>query len=126
MNIQQMTARIAEYFQTQPVEKAWLFGSFARGEATKDSDVDLLIVPDASQSVDAQVVGHMCEALKKLLKRDVDIITVDNMYPSTRRKAEKEKILIYEQGCQQGPTPLSDGMVQIAPQEELPGAQEIE
>ena len=38
MNTQQMTQQIAEYFKTQPVLKAWLFGSFARGEQREDSD----------------------------------------------------------------------------------------
>ena len=36
---------IAEYFKTQPVLKAWLFGSFARGEETPDSDIDILFMP---------------------------------------------------------------------------------
>ena len=48
MNTQQMTQQIAEYFKTQPVLKAWLFGSFARGEQREDSDVDILIVPEKS------------------------------------------------------------------------------
>lgn len=30
----QMNKAIAEYFKTQPVLRAWLFGSFARGEET--------------------------------------------------------------------------------------------
>ena len=30
MTTEQMTEQIAEYFKTQPVLKAWLFGSFAR------------------------------------------------------------------------------------------------
>lgn len=42
MSTQLMTEKIAEYFKTQPVLKAWLFGSFARGEETPDSDVDIL------------------------------------------------------------------------------------
>ncbi len=41
-----MKEAIAEYFKTQPVLKAWLFGSYARGEATPESDVDILFVPD--------------------------------------------------------------------------------
>jgi hypothetical protein len=49
MTIQQMTEQIAEYFTTQPVLKVWLYGFFARGKQTKDSDVDLLILPDKSQ-----------------------------------------------------------------------------
>ena len=34
MSTQTMTQQIAEYFKTQPVLKAWLFGSYARGEHT--------------------------------------------------------------------------------------------
>lgn len=40
MSTQAMQQVIADYFKTQPVLKAWLFGSFARGEETPKSDVD--------------------------------------------------------------------------------------
>ncbi len=43
MSTQAMTKIIADYFKTQPVVKAWLFGSFARGEETPESDVDILV-----------------------------------------------------------------------------------
>lgn len=43
MNTATMTRMIAEYFKTQPVVKAWLFGSFARGEENPQSDVDILV-----------------------------------------------------------------------------------
>lgn len=46
MSTKVMQEMIAEYFKTQPVLKAWLFGSFARGEETPRSDVDILFVPD--------------------------------------------------------------------------------
>ena len=32
MSTEVMTKKIAEYFKTQPVLKAWLFGSYSRGE----------------------------------------------------------------------------------------------
>ena len=35
--------KIKEYFATQPIVKAWLFGSFSRGEETENSDVDILV-----------------------------------------------------------------------------------
>ena len=41
-----MIQLIADYFKTQPVLKAWLFGSFARGEETEDSDLDILVEYD--------------------------------------------------------------------------------
>jgi len=48
MSTQTISQTIADYFKTQPVLKAWLFGSFARGEETPRSDVDILFVPDRS------------------------------------------------------------------------------
>ena len=36
MSNQTMQQTIAEYFKTQPVLKAWLFGSYARGECTTE------------------------------------------------------------------------------------------
>lgn len=47
-----MTKLIADYFKTQPVVKAWLFGSFARGEETPLSDVDLLVQCKPRQKTD--------------------------------------------------------------------------
>ena len=48
MSTKTMTQVIADYFKTQPVLKAWLFGSFARGEEREDSDVDILVKFDRS------------------------------------------------------------------------------
>ena len=46
-----MIQTIQEYFATQPIKKAWLFGSYARGEEQEDSDIDLLVVFDEKEHV---------------------------------------------------------------------------
>ncbi|MBO7120517.1 MAG: nucleotidyltransferase domain-containing protein [Bacteroidaceae bacterium] len=51
MTTEAMTQKIAEYFKTQPVLKAWLFGSYSRGEERPDSDVDILVALDYSQPI---------------------------------------------------------------------------
>ena len=88
-----MTQLIADYFKTQPVLKAWLFGSFSRGEEREDSDVDLLILPDKSQHFSLFTLSAMYEDLRNLLGRDVDLITDgglivagtdSGLYPSIR------------------------------------------
>ena len=48
---------LRQYFSTQPVLKAWLFGSFSRGEETQDSDVDILISLDKSKPIGLNVGG---------------------------------------------------------------------
>lgn len=42
---------IANYFKTQPVIKAWLFGSYARGEENEKSDVDIIVSLDYSRKI---------------------------------------------------------------------------
>lgn len=74
MSTQQMTQTIADYFKTQPVVKAWLFGSFSRGEETPLSDVDLLVVLDHSQPIGLKSFG-MWNNLEQLLDRPVDLVT---------------------------------------------------
>ena len=86
---------IRRYFETQPVEKAWLFGSFARGEETPKSDVDMLVQLDNSQRIGLKFFG-MIEDLKDLLGRPVDLISDPYLKPFARESADKDKILIYE------------------------------
>jgi len=45
-NIKQV---VQEYFKDKPVNKVFLFGSYARGDAKEDSDVDLIIEIDDSK-----------------------------------------------------------------------------
>jgi len=87
---------IADYMKTQPVSKAWLFGSFSRGEENENSDVDILVSYDKNAKVSLLTIGGMYMDLKKLLGRDVDIVEEGTLLPFAVESAEKDKILIYE------------------------------
>lgn len=99
MTSQTMTSLIADYFKTQPVLKAWIFGSYSRGEQRADSDVDILILPDKSQHFSLFTLSGMYEDLKELLGREVDLITYGGLMPFARESAERDKILIYERAA---------------------------
>ncbi len=94
-----MTQQIAEYFKTQPVLKAWLFGSFARGEQREDSDIDLLILPDKSQHFSLFTLSGIYEDLKELLGCEVDLITEGGLMPFARESVDRDKKLIYERAA---------------------------
>ena len=98
MNTETMTQMMAEYFKTQPVLKAWLFGSFARGEQTQDSDIDILVVLDHSQPVGLKFFG-MYEDLKEMLGRNVDLVVDRSLASFARESVERDKILIYERAA---------------------------
>ena len=41
--VDEITAAVKPIAEKYGIDKVWLFGSYARGEATEKSDVDLLI-----------------------------------------------------------------------------------
>ena len=47
MDRYQIIRIIHDYMSKKPVLKAWIFGSFARGEEKAQSDIDILFVPDS-------------------------------------------------------------------------------
>ena len=89
---------IRAYFATQPVLKAWLFGSYARGEQTPDSDVDILVVFDQENGRKVSLLRHVGIALglQDLLGKKVDLITEGTLSPFAKETADKDKVLIYE------------------------------
>lgn len=97
MSSQVIQQTIADYFKTQPVLKAWLFGSFARGEETPQSDVDILIVPDRSgKPFTLFTLGGMYMDLKELLGREIDLVEEGSLRPYAAESANRDKKLIYE------------------------------
>ena len=96
MSTESMKQTIAEYFKTQPVLKAWLFGSFARGEETEDSDVDILVEYDKEARISLLTISHMMGELEKTTGRRVDLIEEGCLLPFAVESANRDKKLIYE------------------------------
>ena len=91
-----MTQIIADYFKTQPVLKAWLFGSYARGEETPDSDVDLLVEFDHSSPIGLFAYARMWRELQERLGCDVDLVEDGTLLPFAVESANRDKKLVYE------------------------------
>ena len=96
MTTEAMTQTIAEYFKSQPVLKAWLFGSFARGEETPESDVDILVEYDRSKRIGLLKISRMSLSLQSLLNREVDLVDSKTLFPWVAESVNKDKELIYE------------------------------
>ena len=86
---------LRKYFSTQPVLKAWLFGSFSRGEETQDSDVDIIVSLDKSKPIGLKFFGVWSD-LEELLGRKVDLVSEGTLLPFAKESAERDKILVYE------------------------------
>ena len=88
---------IRQYLSTQPVKKAWLFGSFSRGEETADSDVDILVEFDRTrQPVTLLTYARIWRELKERVGREVDLVEEGTLKPYAAESANHDKRLIYE------------------------------
>ena len=95
-SIQQMIPKIQGYLAGQPVSKAWLFGSYSRGEETANSDIDLLVEYTDSDSISLFTISRIATALRKLTGKTVDLVERNRLLPFASKSAEQDKILIYE------------------------------
>ena len=96
MTTNMIKTTVADYFKTQPVLKAWLFGSYSRGEQTNESDVDILVQYDRSQRIGLLKIAGMHIDLENLIGHKVDIVEDGTLRPWAVESVNKDKCLIYE------------------------------
>ncbi|MBM3404931.1 MAG: nucleotidyltransferase domain-containing protein [Bacteroidetes bacterium] len=86
---------ISDYFKGKPVQKAFLFGSYARGKARKDSDIDLLVELDYSKPIGLEFIQMQLD-LEGLLDQKVDLVSENGLSKYIRPFVDAEKVIIYD------------------------------
>ncbi len=81
------------------VEGISLFGSVVRGEANKDSDVDLLVRFQPGYPRGLFQFVELKHVLEGLLGRPVDLITAKNIKPRIRKRILTECLPVFGDGC---------------------------
>ena len=88
--LKQRRAQILALAERYRAGEVRIFGSVARGDATEDSDVDLLITARGGCSLFD--LGGLLEDLQDLLGCRVDLVTEDGLKPRLREQVLKEAI----------------------------------
>ena len=88
---------LAEYFADKPVERVELFGSYARGEATVESDLDLLLSRSTDSKLNLFDLVDYKEDLENKLQLKVDLGTIIDPY--ILRYIKRDLTLIYEKAA---------------------------
>ena len=87
---------IQEFFKQEPIEKAWLFGSFSRMEENPDSDIDILVDLDKTEPIGLFRFAGMINELESRLGKRVDLVERGAIKPFAMESINRDKILIYE------------------------------
>lgn len=74
--------------------KAYLFGSYSRGNENENSDIDLLVELDYSQPIGLEFIPMQID-LQKLLSKKVDLVSARGLSKYIQPILDKEKKLIY-------------------------------
>jgi len=95
MTRKETIAAIREYMSQQPVEWVGVFGSFARNEMEKDSDIDVAVHFKKGAKVSLfDYVGYK-QDLEALLGRKVDLVSYKYLRPRLKSYIDKDLQIIY-------------------------------
>lgn len=88
---------IQSYFKTKKIEKAWIFGSFARNaNISFDSDIDILVEFEKPNKLTLFDIIEIKNELAQKTGRIIDLVENGTELESLSAIIQKEKILIYE------------------------------
>ncbi len=90
--IQRIVEIVIPLLKKHGIARAGLFGSYARGEEKKDSDIDLLVkIKGAKSLLD---VVHLQLELQNNLKKRVDLLEYNEINPYLKKKILSEEVRI--------------------------------
>lgn len=93
LTMEEIKAACSVVFADYPVEFCYLFGSYAKGKATEESDIDLLV------STDLRGLKYygLVERLKNSLHKNVDVLDMKQLQgnPELTKEILKDGVKIY-------------------------------
>ena len=99
ISLDYLSSAVSRVLAQYDVSEAYLFGSFARGEQTPDSDIDLRLI--CGNTMTFGTLYELSHELEKELGRKVDIVTnpPEHMRLPFRKSIEQDEVRIYEATC---------------------------
>jgi predicted nucleotidyltransferase len=85
---------LADFFKDQPVRRAYMFGSFVRGENKPGSDLDILVELEPGTGLFKFIL--ILNQLEISLKVKIDLVSANGLLPDIKPYIDSEKILVYE------------------------------
>lgn len=92
LRIKEIKNKILPILKQAGVKRSSLFGSYVRGEETKESDIDILVeLPKGSSLLD--LIGLEME-LQKAVGKKVDLLTYNSINPLLKNYIQRDQLQI--------------------------------
>ena len=94
MSIRDITYIVKPLADKYNIQQVYLFGSYAREEATEDRDIDILVC--GGDKFKLTMVFAFAEELRKALNKDVDVFEINeiNQESDFYKTIMKERVLV--------------------------------
>lgn len=94
-NIDEIKSILIQFFIQYGITKGAIFGSYARGEETENSDVDLLF--SIGKSMPLNEWNEMENNIQKAIGKKVDFVEFGSLSKRVEQEILKEAVITYEQ-----------------------------
>lgn len=94
LSIDTIHDRVNSLAPNYDIERIYLFGSYAKGCATNESDIDICI--ESSSSFSLFQAGEFAYKLRGILGKQIDLASPSSLYPFVKNNYESDKVMIYE------------------------------
>lgn len=91
--IKKISPKIIKILKKYNIKKAGIFGSYARGEQKKNSDIDIAVKIE-NKNMSLLDFVRLMNLLKQILRRKVDLVVYSAIKPRIKEKILKEEIRI--------------------------------
>ncbi|WP_409969463.1 nucleotidyltransferase domain-containing protein [Bengtsoniella intestinalis] len=101
--IEELAQLVAPIAKAYGMKAVYLFGSYARGTATAESDIDLIVDTDGTTLTNLFALGQLYCDLESALGKKIDLLTVRSLEQPTklpsedlfRSQVEQERRMLY-------------------------------
>ena len=102
--IEEIKRRVLPVIQKYNIPALYLFGSYARGEATEESDLDFLVDTTGTRLTSLLSLGELYCDLEEIFQKEIDLITMR----SVMQKAQTESDRSFQDAIMKERVRLSD------------------
>ena len=88
---------IIDYFRDKSIAKAWLFGSYARNEQKRKSDIDILVQFTDTKNIGLIYYSRMVNELENITGKKVDLVEFGQIKDFAVNSVTNDMKLFYEQ-----------------------------
>lgn len=94
LEIEEIKNVVIQFCEKYPMKRIGLFGSYARGEADEESDIDLVV--EFAENIGLLKIIGLKVDLEEHFRKKVDLVEMDNLYEYVKEDIIKDMVTFFE------------------------------